>query len=191
MSFLDTLLGRTKPRRANLDALFALPAATVTLDTETGLKPAGWAAVAFRPASGQAFAEVRTELEELLGMSARESQTELREEDDAFGYRWVVLSDPDPEDLVGSVHLINVTLEDRGFGPQLLCSVFAFAPDAGGRAVLLVYLYKRGTFYPFAPLPGERRDVELELRLRGILQEELPVEQDLGRWFPLWGAPIA
>ncbi|MDX6255798.1 MAG: hypothetical protein QOJ11_2132, partial [Frankiales bacterium] len=32
----------------------------------------------------------------------------------------------------------------------------------------LVYLYKRGTFYPFAPLPGEKRDNALELQLRGV-----------------------
>jgi len=190
MSLFDTLLGRTKPKQANLDALFALPSAAVTLQAEAGLRPSGGAAVAFKPASGQAFAEARSELEDLLGMSARESQTELREEEDAFGYRWVVLSDPDLEDLVGSVHLVNSTLADRGFGPQLLCSVFGFAPEEGGAAAFLVYLYKRGTFYPFAPLPDERRDNELELRLRGLLQGELPVEPDLARWFPLWGVPL-
>lgn len=58
-------------------------------------------------------------------------------------------------------------------------------------AVGLVYLYKRGTFYPFAPLPGEadRRDNALELRVRAVLAEDLRIEPDLGRWFPLWGAP--
>ena len=69
------------------------------------------------------------------------------------------------EDLVTSVHLVNSTLEQYGFGPQLLCSVFAFA-RAGGRRFHLVYLYKRGSFYPFAPLGGERRDNELELRVK-------------------------
>jgi hypothetical protein len=55
----------------------------------------------------------------------------------------------------------------------------------------LVYLYKRGTFYPFAPLPGatERRDNALELRVRAALANDLRIEQDLNRWFPLWGAP--
>jgi hypothetical protein len=52
-----------------------------------------------------------------------------------------------------------------------------------------VYLYKRGTFYPFAPAGGQKRDTELELRLRGMLEGELPVESDLGRWFPIWDAP--
>jgi hypothetical protein len=54
----------------------------------------------------------------------------------------------------------------------------------------LVYLYKRGTFYPFIPTAPERRDTERELRLRGMLEGELPVENDLSRWFPIWGVPF-
>jgi hypothetical protein len=93
------------------------------------------------------------------------------------------------EDLVTSVHLVNSTLEQYGFGPQLLCSVFGFT-DASGRRFYLVYLYKRGTFYPFAPLQGERRDNELELRVKAALGGDLPIEAELGRWFALWGLPL-
>jgi hypothetical protein len=67
--------------------------------------------------------------------------------------------------------------------------VFGFGGDPG--ACHLVYLYKRGTFYPFAPRAGERRDNELELRVHGALGSDLPVEEDLSRWFPLWGLPIS
>jgi hypothetical protein len=109
--------------------------------------------------------------------------------DDRYGYRWVVLSDPEMEDLVTSVHLVNSTLEQHGFGPQLLCSVFAFAGPEGQR-VHLVYLYKRGTFYPFAPLGGERRENELELRVKATLGGDLPIEPELARWFALWGLPL-
>ncbi|MGH2707468.1 MAG: PspA-associated protein PspAB, partial [Actinomycetota bacterium] len=35
-----------------------------------------------------------------------------------------------------------------------------------------------------------RRDNERELRIRALLGEELPVESELGRWFPIWGAPL-
>jgi hypothetical protein len=52
-----------------------------------------------------------------------------------------------------------------------------------------VYLYKRGTFYPLAPQSGERRDNALELQVRGALGDDLKVEPDLSRWFPVWGAP--
>ena len=83
---------------------------------------------------------------------------------------------------------MNSSLEAGGFGPQLLCTILSFR-DSAGRRLGLVYLYKRGTFYPLAPQPGERRDNALELQVRGALGDDLKVEPDLSRWFPVWGAP--
>ncbi|MGH3913579.1 MAG: PspA-associated protein PspAB [Pseudonocardiaceae bacterium] len=190
MKFLDALLGRTKPKQPDLNALFAVTGAAITLQAAVGLRPSGQAAVAFKPASGQAFAATSNELLELARYSGSTSGTELRTTDDEYGYRWIVLADPDLEDLVATVHLVNAGLTDQGFGSQLLCSVFGFAAEDGGAACHLVYLYKRGTFYPFAPQTGQRRDNELELRLRGAVAAELPLEPDLARWFPLWGLPL-
>ena len=189
MRFLDALLGRSKPKQPKLDALFGVTAAAVTLEASLGLRPTGQAAVCFKPASGQGFAVASEELRGLLELAVKEAASTVRVEDDRYGYRWVVLGDPDPEDLVIAVHLVNSTLEQHGFGPQLLCSVFAFADPSGQRRCHLVYLYKRGTFYPFAPLEGERRDNELELQVRGALGGDLPVEPELARWFALWGIP--
>jgi hypothetical protein len=98
--------------------------------------------------------------------------------------------------------MVHSSLEDAGWGPQLLCSVFGFAPQAtadptpGGsdamtRPIFLVYLAKKGTFYPFAPTGNEQRDSELEIRLRSVLGTDLPVESDLTSWFPLWDLPVA
>jgi hypothetical protein len=197
VSFLDAILGRSKPKQAKLDALFAVSGAAITLEAGLGLKPTGAAAVCFKPASGQEFAETSGELHYLLDLAMKESGSTVHVDDDRYGYRWVVIRDPDLEDLVTSVHLVNSTLEEHGFGPQLLCSVFAFAaagPEGlerpGERRCHLVYLYKRGTFYPFAPRDGERRDNELELQVRGTLGGDLPIEPDLARWFAVWGIPL-
>lgn len=190
LKLLDTLLGRTKPKEPDLDALFALPAAIVTLETQGGLRPTGQGAVAFKPSTGQAFSATRREIEDLLRLDAGQPGTELSESDDDYGYHWVTLRDPVFENLVTKLHMVNSTLKDRGFGPQLLCSAFGFAPTGEGRGAVLIYLYKRGTFYPFVPLEGERRDNELELRVAGMLRGELPVEEDLSRWFPVWGTPL-
>lgn len=191
MRFLDALLGRSQPKASQLDALFALPPAAVGIEAGTGLRPAGAAAVAFKPVSGPGFDAANREVRELLALSAEQSASELGEAEDRHGYRWVTVRDPDLEDLVATVHVINRVLTDHGFGPRLLCSVFAFAPPEGDdRLLYLIYLYKRGTFYPFAPRAGERRDNELELQLRGVLAEDLPLEQDLSRWFPLWDVPV-
>ncbi len=190
MKFLDVLLGRTKPKPAKLDALFSLPSAAITLETEAGLRPSGQAGVCFKPLAGTSFASVGHEVRELLKLG-EDKQQALHEEDDRYGYHWVILEEPALEELVTDIHMVNATLEESGFGSQLLCSVFGLRPEAGGRSLYLVYLYKRGTFYPFAPLDGERRDNELELRIRAVLGDELPVEPELGRWFPLWGAPLS
>ncbi len=191
MKFLDALLGRSRPAPAKLDALFAVSGAAITLEAGLGLRPTGQAAVCFKPASGQGFAAASEELTELLGLAVKEAGSTVRITDDRYGYRWVVLEDPDLEDLVTSVHLVNSTLEERGFGPQLLCSVFALADPADpARGCHLVYLYKRGTFYPFAPRDGERRDNELELQVRATVGPDLPIEPELARWFALWGVPL-
>lgn len=191
MRFLDSLLGRTKPKAPDLDALFAVPSAAITLEAATGLRPSGQGAVAYKPASGAAFATVGDDLAELLQLSGEQSASTIRGHDDRYGYRWVVVEDPDLEDLVASVHLVNRSLQDAGFGSQLLCSVFGFSgPSPSASLCYLVYLYKRGTFYPFAPRPQERRDNELELRVRGALAGEMPIEAELSRWFPLWGLPL-
>jgi PspAB-like protein len=190
VKFLDALLGRSKPKQPKLDALFGVTSAAVTLEVSAGLKPTGQAAVCFKPASGQGFAVASEELQGLLALAVKEAGSTLEITDDRYGYRWVVLTDPDLEDLVTSAHLVNSTLEQHGFGPQLLCSVFGFA-DQRGRRCHLVYLYKRGSFYPFAPLDGERRDNELELQVRAALGTDLPVEPELTRWFALWGIPLS
>jgi hypothetical protein len=61
--------------------------------------------------------------------------------------------------------------------------------DERERRLALVYLYKRGTFYPFAPLSGQERDNALEIQIKNTLVDDLKIEQDLTRWFPVWGAP--
>jgi len=109
---------------------------------------------------------------------------------DSYGFNWLVSSHMSDEldALVTDLHAVNSSLVDNGFGPQLLCTLVAFRDDQE-RRLALIYLYKRGTFYPFAPLDGERRDNTLELQVKGVIGSDLKWEQDLGRWFPVWGAP--
>lgn len=180
MGWLDTLLGRAKPPKPDLDALFALPAAAVTLQAATGFTPTGVGSVCFRAAEGGAFARLEQEIRALLG------EAELSP--DSYGYTWLVARDSDVSALVTDLHAANSSLESAGFGPSLLCSLVTFA-DPSGRRLAIVYLYKRGTFYPFAPAGGTRRDNALELQVRGVLAEELRIEPDLASWFPVWGAP--
>lgn len=188
MGFLDALLGRTKPVPPNLDELFALPNAALTLEAGTDFRPTGAGSVCFRAAEGKAFSDIEKDVQDLLNMGKDSKPVEVST--DSYRFTWLLCrhSADDPEGLVTDLHAVNSSLEVGGFGPQLLCTIMAFR-DPGGRSLGLVYLYKRGTFYPFAPMSGQRRDNALELQIRGTLGADLKIEPDLARWMAIWGAP--
>jgi AMMECR1 domain-containing protein len=80
-------------------------------------------------------------------------------------------------------------LEEQGFGEQLLAAAFRF--EGGKHPVYFVYGYKRGTFWPFVPTGDKHeRDNAEELELKAKLENELPIEQDLSRWFGLFDVPL-
>lgn len=192
MGFLDTLFGRTKPVQPKLDDLFGLPSAAITLQAATGFTPTGSGSVCFRAVEGKTFGDIQAEVRDLLNMDAGRPGGGLPVEvtRDSYGFTWLVSShmSDEIEGLVTDLHAVNSTLVDNGFGPQLLCTLVGFR-DAEERRLGLVYLYKRGTFYPFAPQAGERRNNATEMQIRGVLGDDLKIEPDLGRWFPVWGAP--
>lgn len=184
MGIFDAITGRKEPPRPNLDNLFAIPSAAVTLQAALDAVPTGTGSVAFRTPEGKAFSDVVDEVEELLKLT---SDPRMQVSEDAFGYTWLTITADDIGDLVNGLHAVNVSIQDAGFGPQLLCSLVGFR--RGEQRFALVYLYKRGAFYPFAPTGEPRRDNVLELQLRDLLADDLSLEQDMTRWFPVWGAP--
>lgn len=187
MGFLDSLLGRSKPAKPDLDQLFAVPDAAITLEASAGFRPTGLGAVCFRSAEGGAFATMEADVQALLDA---DDGPPVERSKDPYGFTWLLCrhSPDEVPALVTELHAVNSTLEANGFGPSLLCSLVGFT-DTAGRRLGLVYLYKRGTFYPFAPQGGERRDNALELQARALLGNDLKVEPELTRWFPVWGAP--
>ena len=168
MGLGDVLFGRKKLKGAKLDKLFALSTAQVTLESELGLKSSGAAAVVFKPLSAGEFARAETELDELLGVAAQSSGSEVRRRSDSYGFQWLVIRDPDFEDLVTTVHLVSSELDARGFGEQLLAALFPFIPTGSDK----------------------ERDNAEEMRLKNELEKELPIEPDLERWLGLFDAPL-
>ena len=175
MGFFDAILGRTKP-----------PQAALSLQTE-GFATTGAGSVCFRDVEGAADDTVMADAEKLITTSAGATVTRST---DRFGFHWLTVTrtDHDVSGLVTDLHAVNSSLADAGFGSALLCSTIGFTtPD--GKPLALVYLYKRGTFYPFVPLDGEKRDNALELQVRGVVAEDVPIESDLSKWLAIWGAP--
>ena len=200
MSLFDALFGRTKPVESKIERLFAISTAHVSLETKLGLAPAGVAGVCFKPVTSSQFDEVRSDLENLLKISSKETQSRVRLESDSYGFAWVVVKDEQFEDLVSTVHMCTLTLQEQGFGGQLLAAVFKFSktqegteplPGASDRDVYWIYNYKRGMFYPFVPSGTNRdRNDALELRLGAIMDKELPIEPARDKWYALWGLPL-
>ena len=192
MGLRDVLFGRKKLKDPARERLFAISTARITLQTELNLKPAGAAGVCFKSLSAGEFVRAENELQQLLDAVAHESGSKVERKSDDMGFEWLVVRDDGFEDLVASVHLVASELQDRGFGPQLRAAVFPFQGNGfDEKRVLWIYGFKRGAFWPFVPTgEGQERDNAEELELKAKLENELPIEQDLTRWFALFNAPV-
>ena len=190
MGLFDALLGRSKVKGPAPDRLFAITTAALSLSAGHGIKTRGSAAIVFQPLATGDFAQIVTEMEEVVRGTGEETGTTLTTSDDSFGYRWMVLHDDDIDDLAVGINAVSDALAVGGYGNRVLCAVFAFE-QSDGHPVYFIYNYKRGTWYPFVPAGGDQqRNTERELQIKAQLGPELPVEQELERWFPLWGIPI-
>jgi hypothetical protein len=203
VGLLDILTGRRQVKGPAPDRLFAISTAYVSLQSEHAINPAGTAAIVFQALATSEFEATLREMEEVVKATGSESGTTVSTQDDSYGYRWMILRNPQGaasvEDLAVGINAVSGSIEAAGHGDRLLCAVFAFAqapPSAAagsseGRRIYFIYNYKRGYWYPFVPAGGEeQRSTERELQIKAQIAGELPIEPELERWFPLWGIPI-
>jgi PspA associated protein B len=188
MGLRDVLFGRKKLAEPKEDKLFSLSTASVTLQTELGLTTAGSAAVAFKPQSSGEFRSAFDDVDQLVEAVAKQCDSKIERKSDDYGFDWVIVHDPDLEDLVTSVHALAGELTAKGFGSQLLAAPFRF--EGGDHPVYWIYGFKRGAFWPFVPVGDNKRDNAMELELKAKLDGELPIEQDLTHWLALFDAPV-
>jgi hypothetical protein len=195
VSLRDILTGRHEVKGPAPDRLFAISTAYVTLESEHQIDPAGTAAIVFQALATSEFEATLRDMEEVVKATGGDSGTSVSTEDDSYGYRWMVLRNPEGapsvEDLAVGINAVSSSIETAGHGERLLCAVFAFL-DAQKRRIYFIYNYKRGYWYPFVPDPAgaQQRLTERELQLKAQMSSELPIEPELERWFPLWGIPI-
>jgi hypothetical protein len=205
----DVLMGRHEVKGPAPDRLFAISTAYVTLQSEHQIDPVGTAAIVFQALATSEFEATLHDMEEVVKATGGDSGTSVSTQDDSYGYRWMVLRNPDGkpsvEDLTVGINAVSSSIETAGHGERLLCAVFAFVDHSGasgtaggGGRVYFIYNYKRGFWYPFVPCgPGaggdaaaQQRSTERELQIKAQMESELPMEPELERWFPLWGIPI-
>jgi hypothetical protein len=191
----DILTGRHQVKGPAPDRLFAISTAYVSLQAEHGIEPAGSAAIVFQSLATSEFESTLKDMEEVVTATGGDSGTTVQTQDDSYGYRWMILRNPagkpSVEDLAVGINAVSSSIETAGFGERLLCAVFGFT-DAKGQRIYFLYNYKRGYWYPFVPAAGgaQERSTERELQLKAQVGEEMPVEPEIERWFPLWGIPI-
>lgn len=190
MGFLDVITGKRKLAKPAPDRLFAMSTAYVTMETGLEITTRGAAAIVFQSLATADFTQIVRDMEEVVRATASDSATDVQTSEDSYGFSWLVLRGDSFDDLVVGINAVSTAIEGGGYGERLLAAVFAFH-DARARPLYVIYNYKRGAFYPFVPGGGsEQRDNERELVLKAQLGSELPFEQELSRWFPLWGTPI-
>jgi hypothetical protein len=191
----DILTGRHQVKGPAPDRLFAITTAYVDLQAEHQVDPSGSAAVVFQALATSEFEATIKDMEEVVTATGGDSSTTVKTEDDSYGYRWMILRNPDGapsvEDLAVGINAVSSSIETAGFGERLLCAVFGFV-DSKRQRIYFIYNYKRGAWYPFVPAPGDgkERSTERELQLKAQVGSELPMEAEIERWFPLWGIPI-
>jgi hypothetical protein len=187
----DILSGRSSVKQpAKTDRLFALSTAYVTLETSYDIGCGGVAGIVVQALATSDFQSVLKDTEEVVKATAGEFKAQIETTDDAFGFHWVIVRDPDVEDLVATINGVSSSIEDGGYGERLLAAVFSFKAKDGS-AINFIYNFKRGNWYPFVPAHGDQqRNTERELQLKAQIGEELPIEPELERWFPLWGIPF-
>lgn len=191
MGVFDTLFGRTRLPKAKPERLFAMATARLAIETGLGWTPAGRAGICLKPVTTGEFSHASEELADLARLAVKETTSQLQSIEDKYRFRWFIFQDPDFEDLVTLAHMVALTLEDHGYGEQLLSAVFRFLRrEERDQPGYFIFNYKRGSFYPFVPVGQEERDNASELRASAILDQELPLEKDLERWYALWDCPV-
>ena len=185
-SVLGLRAGADATRDADPEDLFGMSTAYLTMEADLGYEPAGVAALCFAAVDSTDFAAAVDDVEAILAAGEEETGTDAAFVGDRHGYDWVVLEDDDVEDLVTSVHFAADTLVEQEFGSRLLAALFAFRKPAADTPVYWVYSFRRGSYYPFAPVGGHERDTGAEFKLESVLDGELDVEGDKEYWYPLW-----
>ncbi len=174
-------------RGADPEDLFGMSTAYLTMEANLGYEPTGEAALCFADVDSTAFRDAVEQVREILTVGESGAVAEFQE--DEYGYQWIVLEAADFEDLVTGIHFAADTLIEERFGSRLQAAVFAFEATeraSGTETLYWIYSFRRGSFYPFAPQPGNERNQTVEYKLSSVLDGELDVEDDTQYWYPLW-----
>ena len=190
MGLLDALLGRTQAGAPDLDQLFARARRrahprgrrrAAPDRARLGLLPRG---------RGRRFgaAQRRRRSSCSTPTAARRSSAPV----DSYGYTWLLVrARPARTWPAWSPTCTRSTrpLRTPGFGPSLLCSLVGFADADGPAGSGWSTCTSAAPSTRSRPTGASSATTRWSCRSAALLGDDLPVEPDLSRWFPVWGAP--
>ena len=176
-------------KTADLDNIDSLALSAAILETMHGLLPAGTGSLCYREIDDRTFHAVESSVRDMLG-NYGETPGLVQVNRDNYGMSWLVVRRTPTlyPSLVTDLRAASKIFADNKLGAQLLCAMTVFQ-HADRTPVALIYLYRRGTLYPFAPQAEQTRNNRLELSIKDTLKGRVPVEADVARWYPIWDAP--
>src|SRR3954453_14276977 len=129
MGLLDILRGKRTLAQPAPDRLFAMSTAYVTLEMTLELRSAGKAAIVFQPLATADFDAIVKDMEEVVEGTGSDAGTKGTKSDDEGGNPWMVLEDPDFDDLVVGVNGVSGAIAGGGYGARILAAVFGFRDE--------------------------------------------------------------
>ena len=101
-------------------------------------------------------------------------------------------SRPEPAPAVATSPAVpdSLSIEEAASSGGFLDDTAPSGTWTSATPIYLVYLFKRGTFYPFVPTTAEKQDVPASFLLADTLDSDLVIEKDLEKRFPIWGVPV-
>ena len=204
---IDSLLKRLgkggsnkKSKDYREEGIFSLTSAYITLETKLRLTSTNRCGICIKNVNGTHFSDTINEVRDFLRISSSEFHTEHILTNDKYGYLWIMLKGISIEDILVVSNGIADVVAEQGFRDEMLAAVFEFRKTVASNSELdspqpepqfLIFNYKREKFYPFVPLGAqEKRRSDRELTLMSIISSEVPWENDMTVWYPMWDMPF-
>ena len=215
--FSDSSENKISNSYIDSESISSLSSASLKLESNLGIKSTGRCGICVKDVNLESFNDMKKYIENFLGIASDEKKYEnlsfsFNSFLDEYNYLWFILNGQKIEDVVAGINAVGDTIHDKGFSRQLLAAVFEFTTgyenrnDEGGNVVeriednrasqYLIYNYKSDNFYPFVPTGtksqnGKRkRDNQMEVKIMKEISNEIPFEEDLSRWYPIWNIPF-
>ena len=153
MGFFSAIFGHTKIQAPSREEFFSIVGAAYDLQSRADIRPTQKAGLVVNPVESSYFDNLGAELRKILEISSNATGARFEIRDDEFGTRWIILDDPDFDDLVSLIHTTAETIIEHGFADRILAA--AFLVEYQGRPAYWLYNYKLGRFYPSFPPPAE------------------------------------